>query len=47
MEIGSISHCLLGEVCKSLALSLIDAGENDDRTLGVRRGWKEVALVND
>ena len=38
--------CLLGEACKSLAISSIDAGENDDKTLEVRGGWNEVALVN-
>ena len=36
--IGSRSHCLLGEACKSLAISSIDAGGNDDKTLGVREG---------
>ena len=32
---------------KSIAISLIVAGENDDKTLGVRGvgGWNEVALV--
>ena len=38
MGIDSRSHCLLGEACKSLAISLIDAGGNDDNTLEVRRG---------
>ena len=37
--IGSRSHCLLGEACKSLAISSIDVGRNDDKTLGVRGGW--------
>ena len=36
--IGSRSHCLLGETYKSLAISSIDAGGNDDKTLGVRGG---------
>ena len=36
--IGSRSDCLLGEACKSLAISSIDAGGNDDNTLGVRGG---------
>ena len=48
--IGSRSYCLLGEACKSLAISSINAGGNDDKTLGVREGgglvgWNEVALV--
>ena len=34
--IGSRLHCLLGEACKSLAISSIDAGGKDDNTLGVR-----------
>ena len=34
--IGSRSHCLLGEACKSLAISSIDAGGNDENTLGGR-----------
>ena len=38
--IGSRSHCLLGEACKSSAISSIDAGGNDDKTLGVRGGLK-------
>ena len=38
--IGSRSHCLLGETCKSLAISSIDAGGNDDNTLGVRGGFE-------
>ena len=33
--IESKSHCVLGEACKSLAISSIDAGGNDDNTLGV------------
>ena len=36
--IGSTSHCLLGEACKSLAILSIDAGGNDDNTLGRRGG---------
>ena len=32
--IGSRSHCLLGEACKRLAISSIDAGGNDDNTSG-------------
>ena len=36
--IESRSHCLLGEACKSLAISSIDVGGNDDKTLGVRGG---------
>ena len=36
--IGSRSHCLFGEACKSLAISSIDAGGNDDNTLGGRGG---------
>ena len=38
MGIGSRSHCLLGEICKSLVISSIDAGGNDDKTLRVRGG---------
>ena len=34
--IGSRSHSLLGEACKSLAISSIDARGNYDNTLGVR-----------
>ena len=34
--IGSRSHCLLGEAGKSLVISSIDAGGNDDNTLGGR-----------
>ena len=34
----SRSHCLLGEACKSLAISSIDAGGNDASTLGGRGG---------
>ena len=37
------SHCLLGEACKSLAISSIDARGNDDSTLGVRGDLNEVA----
>ena len=33
--IGSRSHCLLREACKSFAISSTDAGKNDDKTLGV------------
>ena len=36
--IGSRSRCLLGEACKSLAISSIDARGNGDNTLGVRGG---------
>ena len=36
--IGSRSHCLLGEACKNLAISLIDEGGNDDNTLVGRGG---------
>ena len=43
--IWSRSYCLLGEACKSLPISSIDARENDDKTLGVRGGWNEVAWV--
>ena len=35
--IGSSLHCLLGEACKSLTISSIDTGGNDN-TLGGRRG---------
>ena len=46
VEKRSRSHCLLQEACKSLAISLIDAERNDDKTLGVRgSGWNEVAWV--
>ena len=38
VAIGSRSHCLLGEACKSLAISSIDAGGNGDNTLGGRGG---------
>ena len=41
------SHCLLGEACKSLAISLINAGWNVGKTLGVRGGWNEVTFMND
>ena len=44
--IGSRSHCILREACKTLPISSIDAGGNDDKTFGVRRGWNEVAWVN-
>ena len=36
--IGSRSHCLLGEACKTLAISSKNAGGNDDNTLGGRVG---------
>ena len=36
--IGSRSHCLLGDACKSLEISIIDAGGNDDKILGARGG---------
>ena len=36
--IGSRSHCLLGEACESLAISSINAGGNEDKTLRVRGG---------
>ena len=42
---GSRSHCLFEEACKSLAISSIDAEGNDDNTLGVRVDWNEVAWV--
>ena len=45
--IGSRSHCLLGEACKNLVISSIDAGENDDNTLGVREDWNKVAWLKD
>ena len=45
MGIGSRSHCLLGEACKSLVISSIDIGGNDDKTLEVKGSWKEVAWV--
>ena len=38
VEIGSRSHCLFGEGCKTLVISSIDAGGNDDTTLGGRGG---------
>ena len=38
VEMGSMLHCLLGEACKSLAISSIDAGGSDDNTLGGRGG---------
>ena len=43
--IGLRSHCLLGEACKSLAISSIDAGGNDDKTFGVRVGLKWGGMV--
>ena len=43
--IGSRSHCLLGVACKSLAISSIDVGGNDDKTLGVRGGWNDLSWV--
>ena len=43
--IGSRLHCLLGEAYKSLAISSIDAGGNDDNTLGGRWNCNEVAWV--
>ena len=45
MRIESRSHCLLGEACKSLPISSIDAGGNDDNTLAGRGGRNEVAWV--
>ena len=36
--IGSRSHCLLGEACKSLTILSIYEGGNDDKILGVRGG---------
>ena len=45
VKIGSRSHCLLGEACKSLAISSINAGRNDNNTLGVRGDWNEVAWL--
>ena len=43
--IRSRSHCLLGEACKSLAISSIEAGRNDDNTSRVREDWNDVAWV--
>ena len=40
MGIGSRLHCLLGEACKSSAIWSVDAGGNDDNTLGVRGGFE-------
>ena len=40
VRIGSSTHCLLGEACKILAISSIDAGGNDASTLGRRGGLK-------
>ena len=37
VRMGSRSHCLLGEACTILAISLTDAGGNDYKTLGIRR----------
>ena len=45
VAIGSKSHCLFGEACKSLAISSIDAEGNDDNTLRGRGDWNEVAWV--
>ena len=45
VEIWSRSHCLLREACKCLSISSIDAGGNDDNTLGGRGDWNEVAWV--
>ena len=42
---GSRTHCLLRDACKSLVISSIDSGGNDDNTLGVRGDWNEVAWV--
>ena len=44
MGIRSRSYCLLGDACKSLAISSIDAGGHDDNSLGVRGGieWNEL-----
>ena len=39
-ETGLRSHCLLGEASKSLAISSIDAGGNNDNTLVVRGGFE-------
>ena len=44
MGMGSRSFCSLGKACKSLAIS---SGGNDHKTLGIRGGWNEVALVKD
>ena len=43
--IESRSHCLLRETCKSVVISVIDAGRNDDNNLRVRGCLNEVALV--
>ena len=43
--IGSRSHCLLGEAYKSLAISSIESGGNDDNTLGVGGDWNELAWL--
>ena len=45
MGIGSRSHCLFGEACKRLAISSVDAGGNDDNSLGRRGDWNEVAWL--
>ena len=42
---GSRSHCLLGEACKSLAISSIDTGGNDGNNLEGRGDWNEVAQM--
>ena len=42
--IRSRPHCLLGEAFKSLTISSIDAGGNDN-TLEGRGDWNEVAWV--
>ena len=43
--IGSRSHCLFGDACKSLAISSVGAGGNDDNTLGERGDWNEMTWV--
>ena len=43
--IGSRPHCFLRRGMQELAISSIDAGGNDDKTLGVREGWNEMAWV--
>ena len=45
MGIGSRSHCLFGDACRSLAISIIVAEGNDDKTLRERGGLNEVILV--
>ena len=37
---------LLGDACPILAIPLIDAGGNDDKTFGIRGRWNVMALVN-